>query len=266
MTEDLWREFRTDDSDTSDISNRDRALFLLQNFDLEGQLLAIRNVIRRNSQDDRDLSAEIKNLDARIRSSALPYAERLQDLWLERLHTSVFQDAAHSMSAVGMLAPFVESLFVALFSGLRHYHQLKEGITSERTVCFAPDEFWRTHFPFSRHGRRSGIVGEITEVSDSIGLATYLPTGYASTLSALFAYRNKMFHHGFEWPVEERYKFEETMRNKGWSLDWFEKSTSGDVPWIFYMSDEFIDHCLKIIDQILEGVGMYLTQHDEDWK
>ena len=36
---------------------------------------------------------------------------------VDHLHQSVFQDAAHSMAAVGMLAPFVESLFKQAFPG-----------------------------------------------------------------------------------------------------------------------------------------------------
>ena len=36
-----------------------------------------------------------------------------------------------------------------------------------------------------------------------------------------------------------------------------------DEPWVFYMSAQFIQHCLTTIDQVLEGVGTYLKQHGE---
>ena len=70
------------------------------------------------------------------------------------------------------------------------------------------------------------------------------------TLAALFAYRNKMFHNGFEWPMKERHKFSEEIQRRGWPPEWFKKSTSGDQPWIFYMSADFIQHCLDTIDQV----------------
>ena len=71
-----------------------------------------------------------------------------------------------------------------------------------------------------------------------------------------------MFHNGFEWPMEERAKFEKRIVEKGWPNDWFSKSTTGSDPWIFYMSANFIEHCLEIIDQILAGVGAYI-RHQE---
>ena len=72
-----------------------------------------------------------------------------------------------------------------------------------------------------------------------------------------------MFHHGFEWPMKERHKFDKTIQQKGWPPEWFEKSETGDEPWVFYMSAQFIQHCLTTIDQVLEGVGTYLKQHEE---
>ena len=78
--------------------------------------------------------------------------------------------------------------------------------------------------------------------------------------AALTAYRNSMFHNGFEWPLAERQMFGELIAAEGWPDGWFKKSTTGGVPWIFYMSDEFIAHGLEVIDQLLEGVGRYLEQ------
>lgn len=245
LEDDLFREFRDNGWESFEISNRERTLFLLHEYDLEAQLLAIKDLVRRNRQSDEGLAAEIEALDAEIRKSTDEHVYHLQDCWIDRIHDSVFQDAAHSMSAVGMLAPFIESLFVAVFNGLRKDQD-------------GP--------PVSLTGKRrrgqEGIVERIKHHSVSTGLEPFLPDGYAETLSALFAYRNKMFHNGFEWPVEERHKFSEQMQKIGWPPEWFKKSTSGDQPWIFYMTAEFIQHCLDTVDEVLEGVGAYLTQHE----
>ena len=119
MTDDLLHELEAAEPDPFEITNRDQALFLIEEYDLEAQLLAIRGLVKRNSESDKALEAEIKSLGAEICKHTDEYADYLQDSWIDHLHGSVFLDAAHSMSTVGMLAPFVESLFVAIFKGLR---------------------------------------------------------------------------------------------------------------------------------------------------
>ena len=57
--------------------------------------------------------------------------------------------------------------------------------------------------------------------------------------------------------MKERKNFGERIQNQQWPSEWFEVSTIGAAPWIFYMSRSFIDHCLKTIDQVLDGVGKY---------
>jgi hypothetical protein len=90
-----------------------------------------------------------------------------------------------------------------------------------------------------------------------------LPEGWKATLSALFAYRNKMFHHGFEWPMTERAAFAETMRKQRWPADWFLGGTSDREPWIFYLSPAFIDRCLQLADGVLAAFGNFIRDHME---
>jgi len=66
-----------------------------------------------------------------------------------------------------------------------------------------------------------------------------------------------MFHCGFEWPTEDRQRFARRIKNPDWPSGWFERATSGGEPWVFYMSDAFIEHCVKMIEQIICGVGAY---------
>jgi hypothetical protein len=60
-----------------------------------------------------------------------------------------------------------------------------------------------------------------------------------------------MFHNGLEWPLDER------IRSKGWPSDWFSTATSADEPWIFYLSEQYIEHCLEMIEQVLDAVGAF---------
>ncbi len=85
---------------------------------LKTQLIAIKRTIR-----SRDEEAEAKpkpcQFEAliRIRAGDTEYARHLNSFVDQRFWQMTFQGSAHSMSAVGMLAPFIESLFVAIFDG-----------------------------------------------------------------------------------------------------------------------------------------------------
>lgn len=261
MTEDFRRQIEDQFFPHFEISSRDQALFLISERDLEAQLLAIRAVLGRNREADEALASAIKTLDEQIRQATGQHAEHLEDEWVDLAHGSVFQDAAHSMAAVGMLAPFIESLFASIFRALReHQSENQSGVTDELRTQVSQNEFWNPHFVFESGGRRKDLVAGIAQLAKSTALANFLPDDYEKTLSALFVYRNKMFHHGFEWPVEERRKFHEGIRKNGWPSSWFRMSTSNDQPWIFYMSTAFVDHCLVTIDKVLDGVGACLSR------
>ena len=53
---------------------------------------------------------------------------------------ATFMDSAHGMSAVGMLAPFIESLFVTIFEGLRKRQGTDAGDARRQR---ANDQFWK---------------------------------------------------------------------------------------------------------------------------
>ncbi len=249
------------------VSYRDRALFLTDERDFDAQLIAIRGALRRHQEAEQLVSDRIKELDDYIRSQNGgddEYQAHLEGQWVDTILGSVYQDAAHSMAAVGMLAPFIESLFVSVFDGLRRQQQKDEKTgdpNARRSRSEA--EYWDPHFVLSKGGREKDIVSGIAQLSDAIGLFPYFPSDIKTVLKAIFEYRNKMFHHGFEWPLEERQKFEKRIRDAGWPDGWFKMSRTGGDPWIFYMSDEFIDRCLVLIDEVLDGVGKYMSDLEE---
>lgn len=265
MTDTGWGDMVVAGFDDFELSHRDHALFLIGERDLEAQLIAIRAVLRRNREAEKEVSEEIKDLDTHIRSYAggdEEYQMHMENHWVDTLHETVFQDAAHSMSAIGMLAPFVESLLVSIFQGLRERLDAAEATTDE--TLRGPSSvanFWDPRLV--RDGatwQKAGLVRGTRQLSDAISLSSYLPEGFAAMHAALTAYRNSLFHNGFEWPLDERKRFSELIAVEGWPDGWFNKSASGGDPWIFYMNDEFIAHCLAMIDQMLEGVGRYLKQ------
>ena len=153
---------------------------------------------------------------------------------MDDIYQSFFQEAAHSMAAAGMLAPFIEAIFTAIFP------------------CLPKEK------------KKQGIAKAITCLSKSKKLAHFFHEDYAKTLDALFLYRNKMFHNGFIWPENERNKFQDAIKERGWPQNWFVETSYKDSrdttekPWIFCMSTEFIEHCLRTIKHVLDGYGKSL--------
>jgi len=266
LTDADWGEMPGAGFERYHITNRDQALFLIGERDLDSQLIAIKGVLCRNREAEKRVAEEIKALDTHIRSYTRgdqEYQKHMEDQWVDAVHGTVFQDAAHSMSAVGMLAPFVESLLVSIFQGLRE--RLDAAKAAPDKTLRGPSSVAKFWDPRLIHNgaawQKASLVRGTRQISDAIGLSPYLPQGFAAMFAALTAYRNSMFHNGFEWPLDERERFGKLIAAEGWSESWFEKSTCGYDPWIFYMSDKFIAHCIEMIDQVLDGVGRYL-QHN----
>ena len=220
------------------LTNRDLAHIELQTLDVEAQLLAIKSLIRHNQQADEDLERKIEALYEQARRTTevrnSPYQD---DRWVDETYQSFFQDAAHSMAAVGMLVPFIESLFTAIFPRL-------------------PKE--------RKKNKHEGIAKVIPRLAESNGLSQFFPDDYKEVLDALYLYRNKMFHNGFIWPKDKRYKFQTTIKESGWPQNWFKEMSYRDyrekteTPWIFCMSAQFIEHCLRTVEKVLDGYGKSL--------
>lgn len=243
--------------DVSDLDDRFLASFVLGNLDYDAQLLAIKRLLRRHKEADEQLVKEIEDIKAFAERASGAANERAVDDLVDHFHYSVFQDAAHSMAAVGMLAPFVESLFRQSFFGIRELFAL-DGASFEDHLrsSMPPRQQWDCRYATSG----KNLVEGIKQLSEATGLADDLPADLSRTLGALFRYRNKMFHLGFEWPQVERTRFERAIVAEGWPQEWFTKATSGGEPWIFYVSEVFINHCLQIIDDVLLGLGAFVRR------
>jgi hypothetical protein len=225
---------------------------------LEVQLAAIKALLHRNQQAEAATRIEFEELNNK-RAELGPDSDHLDALHDDRFWQAVFQDSAHSMSAVGMLAPIVESLFVAVFDGLR---KREDAARSDTRRERADDQFWNPQIFFGKEEPRKDIVVGIDQLAMSCGLNEYLPEGYQKTLAALFAYRNNMLHNGFEWPAETIRKFSQRIASAKWPEEWFASTDKGGEPWLYYMSPEFCTHCTETIDGIIEGVGRYLKEAD----
>lgn len=240
-------------------SDREIACMVLPDLDYEAQLIAVRQLLQRHRHADEAIADEIRLLEERTRQSVGLRYEHEVDEWVDRMRASVYQDAAHSMAAVGMLTPLVESIFYQSFHGLRREFFESVACPGSHTRWEQPaEDQWDCHFVWNRGKRTSNLVEGIFQLADAIGLSSYLPGDLKLILKALIEYRNKMFHWGFEWPVNERESLERRLAVAGWPSNWFTKATIDDKPWIFYLSDDFVQRCLTAIDLVLKGIGAYV--------
>ena len=237
-------------------TDREIGLIVLSHIDYEAQLSAVHALLLQQTNSNQLLKDEIAKIDALAKRTSGLFNERAVDEWVDHLHASVYQDAAHSMAAVGMLAPLFESILCQSFDGIRGILETDiVPLSSHPRWQCSSTEAWDCHFVFTQKGRTKNLVEGVLQLAEAVGLSAHLPGDLKPTLEALFSYRNKMFHLGFEWPIVERGRFQKQTAN--WPSDWFETATSDHKPWIFYLTDTFIKHCLTTIDGVLGGVGAF---------
>jgi hypothetical protein len=230
---------------------------LLGDLDYEKQYVSIRSLLHRQKHADTELEKEIEEIDAFARRSTGSANERAIEDYGVAFYSSIFQSAAHSMAAVGMLAPFIETLFKRAYQSIRDNERLRGAIDADHPR-------WKMNSGQQWDARKPQVVDGIFGLAEATGLAPFMPSDLRSTLAALFLYRNKMFHQGFEWLPEERADFTERVAISGWPETWFGKAITGDQPWIFYLSDEFISHCLKMIEAVINGFGAFARARIND--
>jgi hypothetical protein len=235
------------------LSPRDYACVLLD-FDYEAQVLAVRNLLRRNTIHEERTSEEIRDLEIRAQRLTGIANEWAVNEWIDRIHGSVYQDAAHSMAAVGMLAPLIESIFSQAFLSIKRYFPLRKNYPSHQRWILDIKEEWNCHYVLT-HRKKKDVAEGIWQLADAVGLAALLPAQTEDILKALFTYRNRMFHNGFEWPIEERRRFEDLV--KKWPASWFQSSKTDEQPWVFYLSDSFISECMSLIEETITALGHF---------
>jgi hypothetical protein len=241
------------------LTDREYAHFYFEDYDLDAQLIAIRAFLSASRVADRNQTEEIEALARRAKEIG---SDDLVGMWTDELHSSVYHDAARSAAAVGMLAPFVENLFTVIFRGIA---TMGEDVLGHDQVSArshrAKAHFWNPQKYYEKEEVRTDLAAGIVQLVEASALKPHLPDDLKDVLTALFDYRNRMLHNGFEWPPVQREAFGN--RVKYWSSDWFLSATSNHRPWVWYMSEQFIARVLSLIDQVLDAAGQHIRLHYE---
>lgn len=244
-----------------ELTSRDEGLLLVEHLDLDAQLRAIRDLLSRHRVADEELAATIEEVGNEAKAASGERSHDLTDLWVDHLHGSVYQDAAHSMAAIGMIAPLLESFLVSMFAAIRDLPASERLISpAGRRAAYASDpDFWNARRYWDRKGAaRDDIASGAIQLANAIGLSAFLPADLAPTLTAIFTYRNRMFHNGLEWPPQVRSDYDDMIIERGWPAEWFERALKDDKPWIIYMSDALIRHSLATFEAMVEGIGEFI--------
>jgi len=236
-------------------SNSQLAVVLLPSLDYQSQLLAITEQLERYAREEEKISRRIEKIERETQHCESE--ERAYLISCERdelCHRSVFQSAAHSTAAVGMLAPFIESLFHQTFLNFHIFYGSSSLPSPHHPRWEMPVAIqWDCHY-VSGSGKKKDLARGIAELCTVVGLSPFLSLECQKVLQALFAYRNKVLHCGLEWPEHERKKFAHLIQENGWN-DWFALATSSGKPWVFCLTEQFIRVCLNEIEGILSGIG-----------
>jgi hypothetical protein len=248
---------------TSKRRPRENLRFLNIHLEPDRQLRAIIKMLRYYSD-------ESDRLEAALQTAEVEYAQAGEDELsgasrkLSRLSgESIYDDAAYSMGAVGMLAPFVEAIFYQSFVAISEKFRSAPTVFPHKRWKAAKAIRWDCHFVVPKKGKpRKNLVEGILQISDALRLMPKFPDDLEQRLDALFSYRNKMFHHGLEWPAREQKAFDKYINSKQWPKTWFRWSDEDGEPAIFYLSSEFIFDAVAMIDEILDGLGSFVLE----WK
>ena len=251
------------DDGLGDLDPQDFACVVLPDLDYDSQLIAIRQLLRVHENIDSETIKEIKDIEKFAKNTTGLRNQHAVDEWVDRLQSSVYQSAAHSMSAVGMLSPLFESVFYQSFKGIEK--EIFSGKQTSRTHSrwkLAYENQWDCHFAWDKREKctKKDVIRGIMQLSKATGLEDFLPHDIGLVLKVLFSYRNKMFHCGFEWPVEERKSYWSYIQSENWPSRWLKSSTSGGEPWIIYLSSEFIWHCITRIEETIGAIGQYVYE------
>ena len=167
-----------------------------------------------------------------------------------------YRDAACAHSAIGALAPFYEGVFQHEFAALRvalEWRKRELPKTHHRWQL-EPDDFWSLSVVSEKgtKGDNPDVARTAGQLFAALAIGDKFPPDFAKVVKALFAYRNRALHNGYEWPTAARDKFAELASKSGWS-DWFAWSTIGGELWISSVADDFIAKCLDTGEKMVKG-------------
>jgi hypothetical protein len=237
-------------------------------FDITSQLDAIREMLKLYKEQSDRRSARLDEHMERVAEAEVDRQDwerraRAHNEAGEYFHQNFYMEAAYSMGALGMLAPFVETVFVQGFQAIGPNLQSPPTYPPHGRWLGPNKKQWDCRFVFNNGKFERDIAKGIAQISHALGLTPKFPNDFDQRIEALFLYRNRVFHDEFEWPNRERLEFES--RIKSLPIEWFDKAEKnkghGDEEvWLFYLSNDFIGDAVATIEAVLDGMGSFVDE------
>lgn len=172
------------------------------------------------------------------------------DVYADQCHSHIYQCVACSNAATGSLAPCFEGLFLHEFALLHEKYGGCFKANSHERWRLTENEFWAPSVVSENGTKRDmpDLVRGIQQLLTALGIDDHFPADMMRTLKALFAFRNRALHQGYEWPVESRESFERRVKDEGWG-NFFTIARFGDQPWMIYATDTLVSEALTLFDR-----------------
>jgi hypothetical protein len=168
------------------------------------------------------------------------------DAYIEGCIEGTYAHIGYCHTAVAALAPMFEGMFAHEFMVLRLINGDKVPDGEHRRCKKDAEVFWNPKLSVNRKDELEQNVQQgSVQILTALNLIKRFPPKFKSATEALFTYRNRSLHDGYEWPKEKRVKFKKLIDGHGWG-DWFSWARENGDPWIAYMNDEFIRECFNV--------------------
>jgi hypothetical protein len=244
---------------------RDHLRSFYPDFEPNFQIAAIRAMLGLYENDSARRNKSLEELvPAAQKHSNFEDRIRARDEAADLFQETVYAEAAYSMGAVGMLAPFLETIFKQTFMAMGKELYSDAAPPPPHNRWTMPNaQKWDCRYVFQNGVAKLDFVSGVLQISEATSALSHLPNELGLRLRALFSYRNAMFHNGFEWPKQERIKFE--AKTRSWPTDWFDrawinKGYKDEEVWLFFLSTDFISKTVVMIEEVLDGLGSFVGE------
>ncbi len=197
------------------------------------------------------------NKDAVLKDSTFPEPWG-GDVFAGLAYAREFVSVACSQVVVGAICPLFEFLFIRAFGRFQNMFQQTELTKSHIrwTADMDEDKRWNPKFYYDKKDKKTkeNLPDGYWQLLEAIGHADSISDLDAEIIYALFLYRNRVLHSGYEWPKNVRKKFCDVLkdRSKNYSrwMDWFEVGRDDNEPWIIASTKLLADDAMTSIKTV----------------
>lgn len=232
-------------------------IIVLKDLDVESQLHAIDKLKQLHFKYKSKLKDEIYRTKLQALNHHGDNNDWEVDCHIESIHNSIYAEGALCLSFVGLILPLTETMFVRFFKHLGENWAIDKIISSARWKVLNKKDLWDCSL-FVNHQMKilPDIREGILQLCKDTGFSKYLNPEFSKMLTLLFKFRNNLFHNGMEWPLNKRKEFQKLLNDLEYN-QFFRISTSDGKPWMFTMTDEYLDQCQRLVKESYYSMNKY---------